>query len=370
MSIFQGGGISLQIVQGMPLTALIRLLAGNQFRVDSEHLGRLAYLIGIGVLNSILGACERFFDGQEINRIELKKTPLFILGHWRSGTTHLHNLLSLDSTFCSPNVYQCLFPHHFVYSQVGSVAMNLLAPRKRPMDNVSLSWNAPHEDEFALAALSLVSPYLRVIFPVTGQEWHTGLDLDKIPEQWKQRWKDSFLLFLKKLELSEGGRPLLKSPPHTARIKHLLDIFPGAQFVHIVRNPYTVYLSTLNLWEKSFAKARLQEPSKKLVKNQILDWYVEMFELFERDRDLIPEGALHELKYEELEEEPLRELEKIYSTLNLPDFQDFSEQADSYLQRVKSYKKNVFSLDNESKTLVNSRWRKTFEKYGYEIVGQ
>jgi omega-hydroxy-beta-dihydromenaquinone-9 sulfotransferase len=370
MSIFQGGGISLQIVQGMPLNALIRTLAGNQFRVDSEYLGRLAYLIGIGVLNSILGACERFFDGQEINRIELKKTPLFILGHWRSGTTHLHNLLSLDSTFSSPNVYQCLFPHHFVYSQVGSVAMNLLAPRKRPMDNVSLSWNAPHEDEFALAALSLVSPYLRVIFPVTGREWHTGLDLDKIPEQWKQRWKDSFLLFLKKLELSEGGRPLLKSPPHTARIKHLLDIFPGAQFVHIVRNPYTVYLSTLNLWEKSFAKARLQEPSKKLVKDQILDWYVEMFDLFERDRDLIPEGALHELKYEELEEEPLRELEKIYSTLNLPDFQDFSRQADSYLQRVKSYKKNVFSLDNESKTLVNSRWRKTFEKYGYEIVGQ
>ena len=105
------------------------------------------------------------------------------------------------------------------------------------------------------------------------------------------------------------------------------------------------------------------------MKDQILDWYVEMFELFERDRDLIPEGALHELKYEELEEEPLRELEKIYSTLNLPDFQDFCEQADAYLQRVKSYKKNVFSLDDESKTLVNSRWRKTFENYGYEIVG-
>ena len=198
MRIFSDRGISLQIVQGMPLGSLMRLLAGNGFAVDTQYLGRLAYLLGIGVFNSILGFCERFFDGEEIEKIELRHSPLFILGHWRSGTTHLHNLLSLDNEFSSPNVYQCLFPNHFIYSQVGAVALKFLAPETRPMDNVVFSSRSPHEEEFALAALSLVSPYLRVIFPMTGHKWHTNLDLDKIPPDWRQAWKDSFLFFLKK----------------------------------------------------------------------------------------------------------------------------------------------------------------------------
>ncbi|MGC8658734.1 MAG: sulfotransferase family protein [Desulfomonilaceae bacterium] len=367
MKMFWNKGISLQIVQGMPLGSLIRLLAGNDFLVNTRHLGRLAYLIGIGVFNSILGSCERFFDGAEIEKIELSHPPLFILGHWRSGTTHLHNLLSLDNEFSSPNVYQCLFPNHFIYSQVGSVALKILAPDTRPMDNVSFSSRAPHEEEFALAALSLVSPYLRVIFPLTGHNWHTSLDLDKVPPKWRQAWKDAFIFFLKKLELSEGGRPLLKSPPNTARIKYLLELFPHAQFVHIVRNPYRVYLSTRNLWDKSFSKTRLQEPSRELVQELILSWYVEMFELLDRDRALIPPGRLHELKFEDLELSPLGELEKIYAALGLKNFDLLERQAVQYLETIKTYKKNVFDLDENTRALVAEKWRNNFDKYGYEI---
>jgi omega-hydroxy-beta-dihydromenaquinone-9 sulfotransferase len=367
MKRFLNQGISLQVVQGMPLTSLVRLIAGNKFHVDSEHLGRLAYLIGIGVFNSILGLCERFFDREEIEKVEINHAPFFVLGHWRSGTTHLHNLLSLDENFSSPNVYQCLFPYHFIFSQVGSGAMSFLGPGKRPMDNVDFSSAVPHEDEFALAALSLVSPYIRVIFPVTGESWHTGLDLDKIPEHWKTAWKDAFIVFLKKLQLSEGKQPLLKSPPHTARIKHLLEMFPDAKFVHIVRNPYEVYLSTLNLWNKSFSKARLQEPSEELVQNQILGWYVEMFELYERDKGLIPEGNLTEIKFENLEKEPIVELEQIYTRLGLPDFNCFQGKAEKYLHGIKKYQKNVYQLDNETKNLVSEKWRNTFERFGYDF---
>ncbi|WP_427846519.1 sulfotransferase [Aromatoleum aromaticum] len=38
------------------------------------------------------------------------KPPIFVLGHWRSGTTHLHNLLSLDPQFAYPNFYQVTNP--------------------------------------------------------------------------------------------------------------------------------------------------------------------------------------------------------------------------------------------------------------------
>lgn len=367
MKRFFNRGISLQVIQGMPLGTLVRLIAANKLQVDAQYFGRLAYLTGIGVVNSILATCERFFDGKEIAEVELNQSPVFVLGHWRSGTTHLHNLLSLDENFSSPNVYQCLFPHHFIFSQVGSVAMSFLGPRKRPMDNVEFSYSAPHEDEFALAALCLVSPYIRVIFPVTGEDWHTGLDLDKIPDRWKDLWEESLVFFLKKLQLSEGGQPLLKSPPHTARIKHLLKLFPNAQFVHIVRNPYEVYLSSLNLWDKSFSKACLQKPSDQFIKKQILDWYTEMFELYERDKKLIPHGNLIELKFEELQKEPMQQLERIYKELHFPNFGCFQKTAQEYLNRMKSYKKNVYNLDKQTKAIVAARWGATFSRFAYDV---
>ena len=47
---------------------------------------------------------------------------------------------------------------------------------------------------------------------------------------------------------NRGRRLVLKSPPHTAAYPTLLKLFPDARFVHVVRDPYAVYPSTLHLW--------------------------------------------------------------------------------------------------------------------------
>ncbi len=157
-----------QIIQGMTLRTLLEVLARNDFQVDRQCLGRLAYLVVLGVFNSIYGACETYFNTEDIEAVKIEHAPLFIIGHWRSGTTHLHNLLSMDENFSCPTAYQALFPHHFVFSQAGGVLFNLLAPTKRPMDNVAFSADTPHEDEFAIAAHCAISPYLQIFFPVTA----------------------------------------------------------------------------------------------------------------------------------------------------------------------------------------------------------
>jgi hypothetical protein len=46
------------------------------------------------------------------------------------------------------------------------------------------------------------------------------------------------------LFLQQDKRLVLKSPPHTARVRLLREIFPGAKFVHISRDPYEIYQST------------------------------------------------------------------------------------------------------------------------------
>lgn len=349
----------------MTLTTLIRVLARNEFRVDSPCLGRLAYLILMGAVNHVYGACEKLLHARRIRATRIEQPPIFVVGHWRSGTTHLHNLLSLDDNLTSPSAYQAFFPGHFVFTQPATAIFDAFAPRTRPMDNVVFGSDVPHEDEFAVAALSGVSPYLRVLFPVTSDPGYSDLDPEALPAGALERWKASLVVFLKKLTLLEGKRIVLKSPPHTARVRTLLEMFPGAQFVHIVRNPYEVYLSTHGLWRDLLSNAYLQLPSPEVVDELIIKWYTELFDLFERDRGHVPQGSLHELKYEDLESEPIESLRALYTDLGLTDFEVFRGKVERYLERIKGYRKNVHELDDVTKERIALRWRRTFEKYGY-----
>ena len=63
--------------------------------------------------------------------------PIFLLGHWRSGTTHLHNLMAVDQRWSYPNNYHSLYPHVFLTSEaINSRLLQPFMPPRRPMDNV------------------------------------------------------------------------------------------------------------------------------------------------------------------------------------------------------------------------------------------
>uniref|UniRef100_A0A7C4AQ53 Sulfotransferase n=1 Tax=Desulfomonile tiedjei TaxID=2358 RepID=A0A7C4AQ53_9BACT len=356
-----------QALQGMKVGALLKVLARNDFAVDVQCLGRLAHLLVLGVFNSVFGAAETLFNGRKIRCSHIDHPILFIIGHWRSGTTHLENLLTLDSRFSYATAYQTMFPHHCLYTQNAHFVFDRIAPKKRPMDNVSFAAKAPHEDEFALAASATISPYMRFLFPVTGDPGYSEIDMSKWSPEMRETWKDCFLEFLRKLTLSQDGRILLKSPPHLGRVAALVEMFPDAQFVHIVRNPYAVFSSTRKLWLNTLAFSHLQIPDPEHIEELIFTWYIKLFELFERDRALIPDGAFFELKFEELEAQPVATLKRLYEALSIPGFDDFEPSLKAYLDSIKNYQKNVHELDPATKAKIARRWGFNFQRYGYEI---
>lgn len=355
-----------QPIRGMALGTFLKVLIRNGFAVDLQHLGRIIDLVMFGVLNSVLGGADRLIYGQMIRDRKIASGPLFILGHWRCGTTHLQNLLNLDQNFISPTAFQATFPHCLNNRKILKSIFDRIAPRKRPMDNMVFGCDVPHEDEFALVALTGISPYIRALFPITGNSRYEALDPEAIPPEALEEWKKSFLFFLKMVACcSNGERLLLKSPTHLGRVHVLLELFPDAQFVHIVRNPYTVFLSSRRLWQDLFSYSHLQTVDQDLVDEIILSWHVEMYSLFERDRRLIPRGALHEIRFEDLEAMPIKTLKSIYNCLNLCDFDMFADKAANYLESIREYKKNEYHLDAVTRAKVAHSWKWTFEKYGY-----
>lgn len=356
-----------QALQGLTLSALIKVLARNNFSVDVQCLGRLAHLLILGTFNSVFAAAETLFNGRKIKYSHIDHPILFVIGHWRSGTTLLENLLTLDSRFSYATAYQTMFPTHCLFTQNSQFIFNLIAPKKRPMDNVTFGAKVPHEDEFALAATSTVSPYLRFLFPVTGDPGYSEIDMATWSPEMRKTWEAFFLEFLRKITLSQDGRILLKSPPHLGRVGALVKMFPDAQFVHIVRNPYAVFSSTRKLWLNTLCYSHLQIPDPKQIEELILTWYTKLFELFERDRPLIPDGSFFELKFEELEAQPLTSLRRLYDTLCIPGFDDFEPKLKAYLDSIRNYQKNVHELDPITKARVAKRWGFNFHRYGYEI---
>ena len=108
------------------------------------------------------------------------------------------------------------------------------------------------------------------------------------------------------LHVSGKRRFLSKNPPHTGRIRMLLERYPGAKFIYLVRNPYAVYESTHNFFTSTLEAVRMQAITSEELDREILLNYRALYEHYENDKRLIPDGQLFEVRFEDLEAAPAR----------------------------------------------------------------
>src|SRR5262249_10887562 len=146
--------------------AWIRLLGRNRFAVHPDYLYIAAIVTVVSSLHTALRLLQEAWYGDLVSRTPIRHAPVFILGHWRTGTTLLHEFLILDERHTFPNTYECLDPNHFLLTERFFTRwLGFLMPSRRPMDNMAAGWNRPQEDEFALCMLGQPSPYLTIAFP-------------------------------------------------------------------------------------------------------------------------------------------------------------------------------------------------------------
>ena len=155
-----------RIWQGCSAYAWWRLLIKNRFSVSLKLLPIAIVLTHTTLMNTLLGFIKNFLTRGKPGKTPLEHDPVFILGHWRTGTTLLHELLILDPAHKSATTLQCMTPSHTIVSApIFKRLLNCLVPSRRPMDNMASNWDLPQEDEFALARLGLPSPYLSIACP-------------------------------------------------------------------------------------------------------------------------------------------------------------------------------------------------------------
>lgn len=371
--VYREGGWLLYFWHGMRVGTWLRLLARGRFDITLNCVPNILTVTLFAPVNSLLYFVSEALFRARVERHRIDSPPIFVIGHWRSGTTLLHDLLSADPAHGYPTTYQCFFPSHFLLTG-GAVRrwFNVFLPKRRPMDNVAVGVDRPQEDEFALVNLGLRSPNLTMAWPRHGPRDLEYLSLSAIDDDARRRWERGFLWFLRRLSFKQRKRLVLKSPAHTARIDTLVRLCPGARFVHISRNPLAVVPSTIKLWKALNSVQGLHNPARDdpWLEGFVFEVFDTVFKSYEANKSLIPEGHLTEIAFEDLVADPKTVLRSIYEDLDLGDFARAEPLVDAYLASARDYQANIHDLPSDLRARIMANCDAYMRRFAYvEEVG-
>ena len=351
---------------GCDLPTLVSVLARNG-GVDARHAPTLSVALASALLRAPFSLAERAWVAWRLRRREPLPAPVFILGHWRSGTTHLYNLLSRDPQFGFIAPIAVGLPWNFL--GLGALLRPVLEralPERRYIDNVTVRPDSPQEDEIALANMSDLSFYHGLYFPRHFDDnLRRGLYHEGCTAEEAARWRRRFLHFLEKVALSQGGRRLLiKNPVYSARAAMIREIWPDARFIHIHRDPRAVFASTVHFYRTLLGKLALQPYGHVDIERAVLDHYPRIMQALLDDTADLPPSRFVEVAFENFESAPLAEAERIYRTLELPGYAAAEPRFRGYLDEVSGYTKNRLRLSHERREEVERRWGPFIARWG------
>ncbi len=355
------------IWMGSDFFGLLRLLTRHRFRVHPGRLPACLFDLGFSVFNTATAALETLLLGPWVERAKLEGDPIFIIGHWRTGTTLLHELLALDGRHRCPTTFECFSPGNFLISEaLLKTWSSFILPHRRPPDNMPMGWDRPQEDEFALCNLGVPSPYWSLAFPNQPPQARDYFELERLSPAERRRWQQALRTFLQRLTWRRRGRLVLKSPPHTCRLPTLRAMFPDARFIHVVRNPYAVFPSTMRLWQSLYVLNSYQQPTCAGLEERVLATFSRMHQRLQATRGLIAPRRFCEVRYEDLMRQPLCAMRAIYEQLELGGFEQVAPAIGRYFQDRADYQTNRYELTPELRERISRRWRPYIEQYGYQ----
>ena len=357
-------------LMGITLNHWWSLLQQNQFKVDSAYWYRTCAVTLASCFSTALSQLESWRYARQVEETEITEPPIFILGHWRSGTTLLHELMALDTEqFAYSNTFQVMSPDTFLLTEkLCSRWLARLVPNRRPMDNMAIGFQSPQEDEFAIALTTLQSYYLAFSFPEAQEQYERYLTLETLSQDELERWKQGWIWFLKKLTLKYRRPLVLKSPTHTARIRLLLELFPQARFIHLHRHPYEVFQSMRHYYETAGWLTYLQKPNFQDLSQSVLRRYQILYDAYFEQKSLIPPEQFYEVRFSDLAQDPTTQIQAIYDAFGLSYSDPFADRLSSYVSTRQGYQKNQFlPLDPVTQQKIDFHGQRTFQEWGYEM---
>lgn len=283
-----------------------------------------------GFLKNRLLLHQLLTEHPEIHDIEIKR-PIIIAGMPRTGTTHLHNLLAADPSLRALPYWESNEPvlaksevpapgepdPRIARTAMGIGVVDLVAPHFKRMHEMTP--DHAHE-EIGLLSMDITSMFLETLAPIPT--WRdVYLQTDQTPSY------EYLKTVLKALTFLRGGeRWVLKTPQHLEQLGPLLRVFPDATFVVTYRDPVAITVSTAVMLTY-MARLTLARVDPVAVGGYWADRVGHLLGGCLRDRDLLPEDQVVDVRFEEFMGDDLGIVKKIYAKADLP----FTEQTEQVM---------------------------------------
>ena len=362
---------------GVRLDNWLRLLWRAGFRIEAKKIPESVFITLLSLVLAPFALLEGAVCAIPIAKTKIEKDPVFILGHWRSGTTYLQNLMSRDPQFAwaSP-MNTAMFSNYVLLGWILRSGVAEGIRNARPMDNVQYDLTLPMEETFAVGNFSPYSLDHLLAFPIAWDKYIPCAFVDDLPPRHRAGFKRAYMHMIKKITWSNHGKQLvLKSPDNTARLGAMLEMFPDGKFVNIYRNPYATVVSTINMFKSQLNLVRLSTIPKgidvdELIENIVIErLFAPMYrDLFAREASFKP-GHYVSVKYEDFVAEPEAHLRHIYEALEMDGFEQALPKFREFIAGQKSYQTNRHQMRPALREKINRHLGFYFEHYGYEMEG-
>lgn len=259
--------------------------------------------------------------------------PIFIMASPRSGTTLLHRLMSLDPQFTSYTLWQTLLPTLMAYEAVDkfkAVDRLLGSPIDKAQDAAARylfrGWEGLHKTRFDEAEEDEATFVLQMATPSVWLAWPFPDELpevayvDRLPERAKMA---EFFRGTVQRHMWHAQRDgsqktlLLKNVLLAGRLGIVTDAVPNARFVNIVRHPYRTIGSLMSLfttpWRFHSPDIAMDGPEAQAFAKMSMDYALTVHRFMKE----LPEERGITILYEDLIEDPEREILKIYERFGL-----------------------------------------------------
>ncbi len=313
------------------------------------------------------------------------KNPVFVIGNYRSGTTLLHRLLSFDykrftsmtgwEIFIAPSIVQRKILRLFtavdqVFGRPVVRTFDYLWEKfaQGPVYFHKMGVREPEEDENLLAHIwSGIIP-INMFPDFEGKELPGYAFFDKLlnPRQ-KKRVMRFYKGCLQRHMYYHGGNKiyLSKSPSFSGNIETLIEAFPDAKFIYIVRSPFEVVPSAINLWAFKWhvtLEPMEEYPYKDNVMDMIEYWYLHPLEVLKK----IPANQYQIVYYDQLINNPDLTIQEIYQNFEFDMTWGFKRRLRKSIRRQKNYKRpkdySIKKMGLSAKKIF-TMYKKVFKEY-------
>jgi hypothetical protein len=268
----------------------------------------------------------------------LRSDPVFILGLWRSGTTFLHNLLGTFPALICPTTWQCMHPslHRLHPAPPPNTAL------KRPMDGLMVDASSPQEDEFALLMLGVPTVYRGFLDPRRLPELSQWLNPDNWSNVEPAGWLETWKAFLGSVMVNKPGRLLLKSPNHSFRIQALMNVFPNASYVWLVRDPVEAWHSNYKMWRSMCRTYGLWHCDEAVLDAFLRDAFHYAGECLSTVAARLPTDRLAVLDFAHLAADPVESVQTLNNRLGLADWSEIAKLVAGQAKQSEGYRPETY----------------------------